>query len=167
VIYRRAIRRDEGVTIDPTEGLELRRPDGWRDRIADPDEAAALIAAIPDDERALWACAFYAGLRRGEPRALRWSDVDLAARVIRVSRGWDAIEREQEVKSAAGNRLVPILDPLAAELTAHKGTTRRDGDGLVSVRPRSNRARRNRCADARSRRGRRRTRGATRPASSG
>ena len=131
VIYRRAIRRDEGVMIDPTEGLELRRPDGRRDRIADPDEAAALIAAIPDGERALWACAFYAGLRRGELRALRWSDVDLAARMIRVSRGWDAIEREQEVKSAAGNRRVPILDPLAAELTAHKGRTRRDGDGLV------------------------------------
>jgi integrase len=76
-IYRRAIRRDEGVTINPTKDLELRRPDGKRDRIATPAEAAALIAAIPEDERALWACAFYAGLRRGELRALRWSHIDL------------------------------------------------------------------------------------------
>ena len=97
VIYRRAI-RDEEVTADPTERLELRRPDGRRERIADPTEAAALIAAIAEGERALWACAFYAGLRRGELRALRWGDVDLAARVIHVSRGWDAIEREQQVK---------------------------------------------------------------------
>jgi integrase len=130
VVYRRAIKRDE-VMIDPTAGLELRRPDGRRDRIADPAESAALIAAIPDDERALWACAFYAGLRRGELRALRWSDVDLAGRVIRVSRGWDAIEREQEVKSAAGNRRVPILDPLAGEMVAHKRRTKGDGEGLV------------------------------------
>jgi integrase len=79
VIYRRAIRREE-VTIDPTEGLELRRPSGRRERIADAAEAHELIAAIPDGDRALWACAFYAGLRRGELCALRWSHVDLVQR---------------------------------------------------------------------------------------
>src|SRR5664279_339891 len=131
VIYRRAIRRDEGVTIDPTDGLELRRPDGRRERVAKPVEAAELIAAIPDDERALWATAFYAGLRRGELRALRWADVDLPARVIRVKRGWDAVEGEQDVKSAAGKRRVPILDPLASELAAHQTRTGRSGDALV------------------------------------
>jgi integrase len=139
VIYRRAIRRDEGVTVDPTEGLELRRPDGQRDRIAAPDEAATLIAALPDNERALWACAFYAGLRRGELQALRWSDVELAGRVIRVERGWDAIEGAQDAKSAAGKRRVPILEPLAGELVAHKARTPCDGDALVfgpsGVRP--------------------------------
>jgi integrase len=130
VIYRRAI-RDEEVTAEPTERLELRRPDGRRERIADAAEAAALIAAIPEGERALWACAFYAGLRRGELRALRWGDVDLPARVIHVSRGWDAIEREQAVKSAAGNRRVPILEPLAGELAAHKLRTEGSNDALV------------------------------------
>jgi integrase len=130
-IYRRAIRRDEGVTINPTKGLELRRPDGKRDRIASPAEAATLIASVAEDERALWATAFYAGLRRGELRALRWSRVDLDARVIHVSRGWDAIEGEQETKSAAGKRRVPILDPLAAELVAHKARTGRTGNALV------------------------------------
>ncbi len=130
-IYRRAIRRDEGVTINPTKGLELRRPDGKRERIATPAEAAALIAVVPEGERALWACAFYAGLRRGELRALRWSHVDLETRVIHVSRGWDAIEGEQDTKSAAGKRRVPILDPLAAELTTHKTRTGRGRDALV------------------------------------
>jgi hypothetical protein len=131
VIFRRAIRREEGIAVDPTEGLELRHPDGRRDRIADPAEASALIVAMPDSERALWACAFYAGLRRGELQALRWEDVDLAERVIRVSRGWDAIEGEQDAKSAAGNRRVPILDLLAGELAAHKQRTGRDGAALV------------------------------------
>src|ERR1039458_3173594 len=131
VIFRRAIRREEGISVDPTEGLELRRPDGRRDRIAAPTEASALIAAMPDSERALWACAFYAGLRRGEMQALRWEDVDLAERVIHVSRGWDAIEGEQDAKSAAGERRVPILDLLAGELAAHKQRTGRDGAALV------------------------------------
>jgi integrase len=139
VIYRRAIRRDEGVMVDPTEGLELRRPDGQRDRIASVDEAAALIAALPDSERALWACAFYAGLRRGELQALRWRDVEIEGRVIRVESGWDAIEGEQDAKSAAGKRKVPILDPLVPELIAHKARTPRAADELVfgpsGVRP--------------------------------
>jgi integrase len=130
-IYRRAIRRDEGVTINPTQELELRRPDGKRDRIVSPTEAAVLIAAVDVDERALWAIAFYAGLRRGELRALRWKHIDLEARVIHVSRGWDAIEGEQDTKSAAGKRKVPILDPLAAALIAHKARTGRAGDALV------------------------------------
>ncbi len=119
------------VTANPTERLELRRPDGRRERIADPTEAAALIAAVDADERALWATAFYAGLRRGELRALRWKHIDLEARVIHVSRGWDAIEGEQDTKSAAGKRKVPILDPLAAALIAHKARTGRAGDALV------------------------------------
>ncbi len=130
VIYRRAIRRDL-VSTDPTEGLELRAPDGKRDRIATPDEAVSLLAALPDSERALWACAFYAGLRRGELRALRWSDVDLPARVIHVQRGWDAVEGEQDGKSAAADRRVPILELLAPEIAAHRLRTRGDGDALV------------------------------------
>ena len=149
VIYRRAIRREE-VTIDPTEGLELRRPDGRRERIADPAEAGELIAALPEGERALWACAFYAGLRRGELRALRWEDVDLPGRVIHVCRGWDAIEGEQDTKSAAGNRRVPILDPLAAELIAHRARTGRAGERSCSGAPRQTRSTRKRCAATRS-----------------
>jgi len=118
-IYRRAVRRDQ-VAIDPTESLELRRADGRRDRIAPPAEAAALIAALPDFERALWATAMYAGLRAGELRALRWADVELSERVIHVRRGWDDEEGEQDGKSEAAERDVPILDPLARELAAHK-----------------------------------------------
>ena len=52
----------------------------------------------------MWACAFYAGLRRGELRALRWSDLYVAGRVIRVQRGWDAKEGEQDGKSDAAKQ---------------------------------------------------------------
>jgi len=130
VIYRRAMRRDL-VSVDPTEGLELRRPRGQRDRIASPAEAVELLAALPDFERALWATAMYAGLRRGELRALRWGDLDLPGKVIHVRRGWDDIEGEQDGKSDAATRDVPILDPLARELAAYKLRSGRRGEALV------------------------------------
>jgi integrase len=130
VLYRRAIRRDL-VAVDPTEHLELRRPSGRRERIATPAEAVELLGALPDFERALWATAFYTGLRRGELRALRWDDIDLPGRVIHVRRGWDDVEGEQDGKSAAAERDVPILDPLAPELAAHRLRTGRSGGALV------------------------------------
>jgi integrase len=88
VIFRRAVGRGE-VAVNPCTGLELPAVRGKRDRIASPQEAAELIAALPEDDRALWATATYGGLRRGELMELRWSDVDLAAGVIRVERSYD------------------------------------------------------------------------------
>ncbi|MEO8966459.1 MAG: hypothetical protein ABI355_02615 [Solirubrobacteraceae bacterium] len=78
VIARRTVRSGE-LPIDPTDGLELPSIGGRRDRIASPAEAAAPIAALPAADRALWATAFYARLRRGELRGRRWSDVDFDA----------------------------------------------------------------------------------------
>ena len=78
VIYRRAI-EDGDLALNPCERLRLPAARGRRERIASPTEAAALIAALRVEDRALWGCAFYAGLRRGELRALLWDDVDLAA----------------------------------------------------------------------------------------
>lgn len=78
-IYRRAIARGE-VEVNPTTGLELPAVRSKRDRIASPEEAAALIAALPEQDRALWATAMYAGLRRGELMALRWDHLDLIER---------------------------------------------------------------------------------------
>ncbi len=68
-IYRRALHRDE-VAINPTLKLSLPAVRGRRDQIADPTDAAALLAALPESDRALWATALYAGLRRGELQAL-------------------------------------------------------------------------------------------------
>ena len=84
-IFRRAVARSE-VVQNPTLGLSLPAVRGSRDRIARPEEARALIAAVPEGDRALWATALYAGLRRGELQALRWADVDLEAGLIRVER---------------------------------------------------------------------------------
>jgi integrase len=119
VIYRRAIRVGE-VAATPCGNLDLPAVRGRRDRIPSPIEAAALIAALPESDRALWATALYAGLRRGELRALEWDDLDLGAGVIRVRRSMDARGSIIEPKSAAGTRAVPIAKVLRAHLAAHR-----------------------------------------------
>jgi integrase len=129
VIYRRAVARGD-VAVNPTSGLELPAVRGSRDRIASPDEAATLIAAVPETDHALWACAMYAGLRLGELRALTWPDADLAAGLIRVERSWDPKAGPVETKSRAGRRTIPIAAVLRDHLIAHKLRSGRSA-GLV------------------------------------
>ncbi len=110
-ICRRAVVRGD-MDDNPTRGLELPAVRGKRERIAEPREAAALLDALEERDRLLWATAFYAGLRRGELQALRWSDIDITKRVIHVRRSWDRVAGELEPKSAAGHRTVPIPNAL-------------------------------------------------------
>src|SRR5436309_1825463 len=61
-IFRRAHQRDE-VAVNPTLKLALPTGRAGRERVARPEEAALLLAAVPDADRAIWATALYAGLR--------------------------------------------------------------------------------------------------------
>jgi integrase len=96
------------VHVEHAGGAWLRRRRGQRtsprrERIASPTEAAALIAALRPEDRALWGSAFYAGLRRGETG---------------------------KPKSRAGRRSVPIVAALRDLLVEHKLVTQR-ATGLV------------------------------------
>jgi integrase len=106
-------------------------------RIASADEAARLIAALPEPDRPLWATAFYAGFRRGELQALRWQDVDLGANLIAVEGSWDQYEGPGEPKSASSRRTVPLLAVLRDHLDEHKLRTGREGEALVFGRTES------------------------------
>lgn len=130
-VLRAALAADE-LAVNPTRELDLPEGAATRDRVATPEEVEALLAALADDDRALWATAFYAGLRRGEERALRWSDIDDAVTVIHVQRGWDEVERDNiDPKSKKGTRTVPIAEPLRIYMLEHKARTGRRGDDLV------------------------------------
>ena len=86
-----------------------------------------LVEALDEDDRALWATAFYAGLRLGELRALRDEDVDLEAGLVPGRRRWcDPKEGPIEPKSRAGRRVVPIVALLRSHLAPRK--LRRGGD---------------------------------------
>lgn len=127
-IYRRALNRGQ-VSINPTRGLELPAIRRTQRKFASPSEAAAMIGALPQPYRALWATAFYAGLRRGELQGLRAKDIDLDRGVISVERGWDYFEGEIPPKSAQGRRKVPIPGALRAYLDA--GELPADPEALV------------------------------------
>jgi integrase len=105
----------------PDERARATGPEGRRDRIASPAEAAELLAALPEAEPPLWATAFYAGLRRGELLALRFEDVEFAGGVIRVERAYDPKARVYvEPKSRAGRRSVPLAGVLREYLAAQR-----------------------------------------------
>jgi integrase len=128
-IYRHAIAVGD-VAINPTTGIGLPAAGEGRQRTATPEEAEELLAALSENE-ALWATAFYGGLRRGELRALRASDVDVKAGVIHVQRSWDDVEGEIVPKSKKGTRRVPIPALLSKRLAAHMAATGRRGDDLL------------------------------------
>jgi integrase len=129
-IYRRAVSREQ-VPVNPTLKLALPTVRGRRERIARPGEAASLIAAAPARDQAIWATAFYAGLRLGELRALGWHDVDLERGLIRVEHAWDAKTGLIEPKSRSGKRRVPLNSTLRGHLLAHRLRQGHAGEGLV------------------------------------
>ena len=129
-IYRRALARSE-VLVNPTLGLALPANRGRRERIAHPAEAKALLEAVSVEDRPVWATALYAGLRRGELKGLRWSDVDFERGLIRVEQAWDRMAGPIGPKSRAGRRRVPLSKPLRSLLAARRLRSGAGDDELV------------------------------------
>jgi integrase len=129
-VLRRPLKHDELQMNPVDEHLELPPDSEPRKRAASPAEAAALLAPLPEEDVALWATAFYAGLRRGELRALRDEDIDLERNVIHVRRGWDDYEGEVDPKSKKGARDVPMAAMLRVYLLRQRARTGRRGSDL-------------------------------------
>jgi integrase len=129
-IYRRAVTLGD-VSHNPTRDVTLPVIRGRRAHGGDAADALRLIATVPERDRCIWALAFFAGLRLGELRALRWSDVDEEQGVINVSRSWDDREGEIVTKSAAGERAIPIIAALRPHLAAQRDRCPWAPDGLV------------------------------------
>jgi integrase len=61
----------------------------------EPTEAARFVASTVDDRfHALWVLALNIGARRGELMALRWTDVDLDAGTVRISKNRIVVDRQ-------------------------------------------------------------------------
>jgi integrase len=120
LILRRAV-LDGQLASNPSRELGL--PGGKRreDVVTDPAHAQRLLEALEPSERVIYATAFYAGLRRGELRALRWRHVDLAGGSIRVEESASCREKAPGlVKTAAGRRTIPIIATLRDHLLEHR-----------------------------------------------
>jgi integrase len=134
VVYRRELEDDE-LTVNPTLNLRLPEVEGEREWDANPEEAFALLETL-GAEKALYATALLAGLRRGELKALRVCDLhgleaEAGERFISVERGWDDREGPVAPKSKAGTRLTLLCETLRAILAEHIERTGRHGSELV------------------------------------
>ncbi len=114
-ILRRAM-RVYGLRSNPAALVDrqpLRRSGDFA--VLDPAEVEALArAAENDQDAALFRVAAFTGLRLGELRALRWSDVDFSKRLVHVRRNFTH-GAEQTPKSGRV-RSVPLIDQAAKAL---------------------------------------------------
>jgi len=122
------------VAQNVARGVKVKRPraDGLRQRLAKRAEIPpkahlqALIAAADRGANrdpalpVMLRLAMLAGPRQSELRALPWSDVDLAAGVVTISRRADRWNTIGPPKSAAGMRSIPIGPALVALLKTWK-----------------------------------------------
>lgn len=88
------------------------------------DQVHTVLSGIGKDRnRHAWHLAL-AGLRRGEIAGLRWDDVDLSQRMVRIGKtrvdvGGRALDQD-DPKTASAGRVLPIPDALLSELSAAK-----------------------------------------------
>lgn len=126
--YRWAIKR-EWLIANPVRDAEVAACPKKKIDPGTTEQAAKHIAAVRDCDRIMWALAAFAGLRRGECLGLRWSDLTLDGEPelrVRLQRTPPKMVPTELLKTDAGYRTVPLLDPLIAELRAHAERVARD-----------------------------------------
>ena len=91
-IYRRARQLGE-VHANPANGLSMPAVNRRQTRFATAEQIDAMLAKLDDaKDRAPRRRPAYRAVAHSELRGLHREDVDLAAGVIRVERGWDDSE---------------------------------------------------------------------------
>jgi integrase len=91
------------------EARHKRRLEPGRD-IPLPAEIRSVVSHLGSDrERPLLLTAIFSGLRASELRGLRWQDVDLARGELHVRQRADRFRNIGSLKSASGQRSVPLL----------------------------------------------------------
>lgn len=113
------------LTRSPIDGLApSERPkqrNAKKVAVLDAETMKRLVEAGTTERwRAALALAAYAGLRLGEIRALRWSDIDLDAGTLTVRRSLLPDGTAKAPKTEAGTRTVPLLPALRRLLVAWK-----------------------------------------------
>jgi integrase len=83
-------------------------------------EIRAMLEAVAPRWRPLLVTAIFTGCRASELRALRWRDVDLVARLIKVRQRADRWGGLGDPKSAAGSREIPMAPMLLNTLREWK-----------------------------------------------
>ena len=107
------------IKTNPARDAELPRNLAEKKRKAAPPTDEIKIRNTPVDDWQLPFVALMTGMRKGELIGLKWRDIDLDSGFIRVSRSvWygDGGSHVKGTKTDAGDRSIPIVDPLADRL---------------------------------------------------
>ena len=126
-IYHRA-RKVWGITHDPVDDVEPPYIKPSLDiNVFSPTQVLALVAAAASEQDAtIFLTAAFTGLRLGELIALRWHDIDLQRRVVRVRGTWSGTELSTPKTGRV--RSVPLAPQVAEALAGLPGP---DQDALV------------------------------------
>ncbi|MCF8475761.1 MAG: site-specific integrase [Pseudolabrys sp.] len=113
-----------GAVVD---GIDFQKPDNSEKTLAEAKDYPTInevrrIAGKIDNvrDRAVFAILAGCGLRGGELRALRWSDINWEKGYITVSRSADRFDGFGPTKTKAGRRLLPLPAEARADLTTWK-----------------------------------------------
>lgn len=124
--------RDGAIHRNPAAGIRLQKVHGNEPRPLTHDELWRLVDHLEDSrDRLLVLVAGYCGLRWGELAALRWADVDLGKKTLRVARAYSE-EAPRGVLSPVKDhqaRTVPIPAIVSDELARFRAD--QNGDDLV------------------------------------
>jgi integrase len=137
--------RDGLINVNAAARAEVAEVAPYEAKILDPDQIRVLLDHVNGDRlEALYVTAVYLGLRMGELLGLRWSEVDLVAGILRVSR---ALQRRSGVtalvqpKSETSRRTLRLPEPVIEALRQHRDQqaaepiVRLDSMGLVFTAP--------------------------------
>lgn len=119
------------IPRNPCKGVAFPKEDTKDKRALTKEEQQRLIAALDGEYyRVMLLTYLYTGMRMGEGIPLRWSDIDLERRTIRVNKkaivrhDFEAHSAKQEVqdkcKTKSSKRIIVITSGLASILAEHK-----------------------------------------------
>ncbi len=112
------------LTFDPTQYLSVQKDAPRSRREALTEAQIAAIHATPHECRLPCLIMIYTGLRLGELAALTWSDIDLSAATISVTKSYNFKTRTvKPPKTKAGVRTIPIPALLLQELQSTPHTS--------------------------------------------
>jgi integrase len=89
-IVRRAVmlaKREEPPLVTRTPYIPKLEEDNARQGFLEPEQYERLLEKLPANLKALYACGYHIGARKGELLKIQWSQVDFEASVIRLTAG--------------------------------------------------------------------------------
>ena len=120
-ILREAMRRGL-LSHNPAAPVTIRTPARHKERVAIPtrEDIQQMLAAVSDRWQPFLVTAIFTGMLASELRGLRWQDVDLGRKVIRIEQRADRYHAIGSPKSAAGRRGIPLAPMVISTLREWK-----------------------------------------------